>query len=365
MLEGKLGREPKQIAIIIMNSNHLVHLVNPVYNPGSEPITFGLEEEVFITEPERPTLTSLYYLARLLRRNPKHYYRYSASNFARGEDARQCLMSGVEIATAPQNSIDDLLEDLRQRRADLIWAAGSSYIVPVGSLFDLDCPTNTCGLHIHLSIPETHQKRVYQNLAHFLPLLILASASSPFVNNRYFGPSYRVASSYATGALRNDPAYRFQDLIFARRLGTIEIRALDPVWDIERLRWILQAVQAIARLPFTLPLQLERYANLREQAGRQGYTPALRSLYQELSEYISLPETYLTRTASDEMAEWHEKHGMASTYRALDHAYRYGWMKAVPPHRMQGTFLKGLAGLAGYYSLRLPYTLYKAWREWH
>lgn len=330
-------------------------------------ITFGLEEEVFITEPERPTLASLYYLARLLRRSPKRYYRYSASNFARGEDARQCLMSGVEIATAPHNSIDALLEDLRQRRADLIWAVGSSYIVPVGSLFDLDCPTNTCGLHIHLSVSgsETERKRVYQNLAYFLPLLILASASSPFVKNRYYGPSYRVASSYASGVLREDPAYRFQDLIFARRLGTIEIRALDPVWDIERLRWILQAVQAIVLLPFTQPLQLARYASLREQAACEGYTPALRGLYQELSEYVSLPESSLTRTASDEMAEWYEKHGMASTYRALDHAYRHGWMKEVPPRPLRGTFLKGLAGLAGYYVLRLPYTLYKAWREWH
>lgn len=333
--------------------------------PPFPALTFGLEEEVFITEPERPTLASLYYLSRLLLHNPKHYYRYSASNFARGQDARQCFMSGVEIATAPQNSIEALLNDLQHRRADLIRAAGSGYLVPVGSLFDLDCPTNTCGLHIHLSVPESERPRVYRNLAYFLPLLILVSASSPFVQDSYYGPSYRASSSYAIGVLREDPAYRFQDLIFARRLKTIEIRALDPVWDMERLWWILQAVQAAAQLPFTLPFELDQYADLREQACRKGYTSELRNLYQELNRYVSLSEEYLIRTASDEIVEWHRKHGRAATYRALDHAYRYGCMQYMPPRHMRGTFFKGLAGFAGYYGLRLPYTLYKAWREWH
>jgi hypothetical protein len=326
---------------------------------------FGLEEEVFITEPERPTLASLYYLSRLLWRNPKHYYRYSASNFARGRDARQCLMSGIEIATAPRSGMGALLSELRQRRADLLWAVGDRYVVPIGNLFDLDCPTNTCGLHIHLSVPEAEKFRVYQNIGYFLPLLMLMSASSPYSKNCYQGPSYRMASSYAIGALRDDPTYRFQDLIFARRLGTIEVRILDPVWDWGRLRWILQAIQTIAMLPFALPLDLGRYADLREQACRKGYTPDLRALYQQLGEYIPLPEALLERTASDEIVEWYEQYGRASTYRALDYAYRHGSMREVPPRPMRGTLIKGLAGLVGYYSIRLPYTLYKAWREWH
>jgi hypothetical protein len=64
-------------------------------------ITLGLEEEVFITTPTRPTLDALYVLAKLLWRNPRDYYKHTASNFARGRDARQCLMSSVEIATRP------------------------------------------------------------------------------------------------------------------------------------------------------------------------------------------------------------------------------------------------------------------------
>jgi gamma-glutamyl:cysteine ligase YbdK (ATP-grasp superfamily) len=205
-------------------------------------VTLGLEEEVFITTPTRPTLDALYALAKLLWRNPRYYYKHTASNFARGRDARQCLMSSVEITTRPHTDIDALLDELRTHRAALADAAGDAYILPVGHLFDLDAPTNTAGLHINVRAPHERRQTVYANLAHFLPLLILLSASSPYAGGRYFGQSYRVASSFAIGALRDDPYYRFQDLILSRRLGTIEIRACDPIWDLARLRVLLEAV---------------------------------------------------------------------------------------------------------------------------
>ena len=78
--------------------------------------TFGVEEEVFITEPERPTIRSLYFLAKLLARNPRYYYTHSASNFSRGPDLRQGLMSGVEISTAIHHDVEALV---RCRSADL------------------------------------------------------------------------------------------------------------------------------------------------------------------------------------------------------------------------------------------------------
>jgi hypothetical protein len=150
-------------------------------------VTLGLEEEVFITTPTRPTLDALYALAKLLGRNPRYYYKHTASNFARGRDARQCLMSSVEIATRPHAAIDALLGELRTHRAALADAAGDAYLVPVGHLFDLDAPTNTAGLHIHIGAPAERRHIVYANLAHFLPLLILLSASSPYAGGRYFG----------------------------------------------------------------------------------------------------------------------------------------------------------------------------------
>jgi hypothetical protein len=325
----------------------------------------GLEEELFITEPTRPHLSALYYMSRLLLHNPRHYYRYSATNFARGADARICLMSTVEIATTPQPNAALLLQELRLRRAELARAVGNAYLVPVGHLFDLEAPTNTGGLHVHLSVPNERREQVYANLAYFLPLLILLSASSPFAGGRYFGQSYRVAHSFAIGSLREDPTYRFQDLIVARRLGTIEIRAFDPVWDLERLGWLLRCVEVIAQLPDTRPLDRERYAALREQAAREGYTPALRQLYRELRLHIDLPESLLLRTASDEIADWVARYGLEATYAALDYAYRHNELRRVAPRPMKPSLWRGIAGFASYYLLRLPYIAYKAWREWH
>jgi gamma-glutamyl:cysteine ligase YbdK (ATP-grasp superfamily) len=264
-------------------------------------VTLGLEEEVFITAPTRPTLDALYALAKLLWRNPRCYYKHTASNFARGRDARQCLMSSVEIATRPHTDIDALLEELRIHRAALADAAGDAYIVPVGHLFDLDAPTNTAGLHIHVGAPHERRQTVYANLAHFLPLLILLSASSPYAGGRYFGQSYRVASSFAIGALRDDPYYRFQDLILSRRLGTIEIRACDPIWDLARLRVLLEAVQAIAQLPTARSIDRARYTALRHQAACVGYTPDLQALHRELSTVYAIPEALLETTIADEL----------------------------------------------------------------
>jgi len=388
-------------------------------------VTLGLEEEVFITTPTRPTLDALYALAKLLWRNPRDYYKHTASNFARGRDARQCLMSSVEIATRPHADIDALLEELRTHRAALADAAGDAYIVPVGHLFDLDAPTNTAGLHIHVGAPPERWQTVYANLAHFLPLLILLAASSPYAGGRSFGQSYRVAASFAIGALRDDPHYRFQDLILARRLGTIEIRACDPIWNLARLRVLLEAVQAIAQLPTARPIDRARYAALRHQAACVGYTPDLQALHRELSTVYEIPEALLETTIADELrrcvqafqpsppvspacGRWglwsaeaklppnaeaalqHSKRlpatplshavgeglgvrvkrtdisqqALLHLYARLSHAYRTGRWEPVAPHAVRPSAWRGALGLLGYYLPRLPYTAYKAWAEW-
>ncbi|MCS7301233.1 MAG: hypothetical protein NZ556_06735 [Fimbriimonadales bacterium] len=326
--------------------------------------TYGIEEEIFVTEPTRPALSALYGMARLLWRNPRYYYKHSATNFARGRDTRQCLMSSVEIATRPHTDIHALLNELQARRADLAWAAGQAYLVPVGHLFDLESPTNTGGLHLHIGVAPERRETVYANLAYFLPLLMLLSASSPYAGGRYFGQSYRMANSFAIGALRADRYYRFQDMILSRRLGTIEIRALDPVWDLERLRWLLRAVDAIVCLPDARAWDRARYAQLREQAACAGYTPDLQRLYAELRELLELPETLLQRTISDTLAEQTAQEGLLRTYACLNHAYRTGRWERVEPHAVQPSAARAALGLLGYYLPKLPYVAYKAWAEW-
>ncbi|MCX7925632.1 MAG: hypothetical protein N2554_07465 [Fimbriimonadales bacterium] len=326
--------------------------------------TYGLEEEIFITEPTRPALSALYAMTKLLWQRPRYYYKHSATNFARGKDARQCLMSSVEIATRPHYDTETLLADLQARRADLAQAAGAAYLVPVGHLFDLESPTNTGGLHLHIGVAPERRDTVYANLAYFLPLLMLLSASSPYAGGRYFGQSYRMAHSFAIGALRDDPCYRFQDLIISRRLGTIEIRAFDPIWDVARLRWLLQAVDAIVALPEARPLNLERYATLREQAACTGYTPDLQRLYAELRAFFELPENLLQRTISDELAAGMRAEGLLAVYARLNHAYRTGRWEQVAPHPVKASAGRAALGLLGYYLPKLPYIAYKAWAEW-
>lgn len=326
--------------------------------------TYGIEEEIFITEPTRPALSALYGMAKLLWRNPRYYYKHSATNFARITDARQCLMSSVEIATRPHSDPEALLNDLQMRRADLAQAAGQAYLVPVGHLFDIESPTNTGGLHLHIGVVPERREIVYANLAYFLPLLMLLSASSPYAAGRYFGQSYRIAHSFAIGALRGDAYYRFQDLIISRRLGTIEIRALDPIWDLERLRWLVRAVDAIVALPDARSQDLARYTVLREQAAHEGYTIELRRLYAELREFCELPETLLIGTISDELAACMTQEGLLCTYARLNHAYRTGRWESVEPHAAKPSLGRAAMGLLGYYLPKLPYIAYKAWAEW-
>jgi hypothetical protein len=326
-------------------------------------VLFGIEEEVFITEPRRPTLQSLYYLARLLWRNPRYYYVHTASNFARGSDIRQGLMSGIELSTRPHASADAAVDDLARRRQELA-SVCQGLLVPLGNLFDYAAPTNTCGLHVHVG-PVPDPDRAYANLGHFLPLFLLLTANGPVAGGREFeGLSYRMARSYAIGPLRPDPWYRFQDLIFARRLGTVEIRALDPVWDLERLRVLLRCVEALVHLPHRLPFDRDTYNRERERVLRHGYQEGARRLYRELSSICPVAEEWFARPPAEEVRVLWRRHGTLGAYSALDNAYRTGQLVPRELPAMESSVGKAAIGLAGYYMVRLPYTLHKVWQEW-
>ncbi len=333
----------------------------------------GIEEEVFITEPRRPSLNSLYYLARLLWRDPVFYYTHSASNFARGRDARSCLMGGVEIATRPAAGPAAAVRDLTRRRRELALAA-DGLLVPVGHLFDLEAPTNTCGLHVHLGgLP--YPRRSYAALVRYLPVLAAATVNSPLAGGRDVGVSYRMQRSFAIGPLRSDWAYRFQDIIYSRRLGTIEIRVFDPFWDLERLRWLLGACLAVAQLERPVALDLDRYNRLREVVAREGYGGPLRRLYRELAAFYPLPEELLLRPPAEETRRLHRQRGVEGAYLALDRAYRFGKPPTLteeggPGRRplsvgaLLGAPARLAAGLVGYLLPKAPYVALKAWREW-
>ncbi|MDK2856242.1 MAG: hypothetical protein PWQ41_1834 [Bacillota bacterium] len=325
----------------------------------------GLEEEVFITQPERPNLQSLFYLTRLFWRNPGFFLVHSDSNFARGKDIKAGLMGPVEISTPVAGSPAELVAALAELRRELTAAVGrEGLLVAMGHLIDMDAPTLTAGLHLHLSgLPDA--ERAYNNLAHFLPLFALCAASSPARRGQYFGPSYRLYSSYALGPLRpGDRYYRFQDLIFSLRLGTIEVRLLDPVPDLERLRKLVEAIVAVATCERTYAWDPVTYRRLREEAATLGLTPDLAQLWAELQDIYPLERHLVERPAATAIWEHYLEHGLVSTYAALDNLYRNGsFTRKKVPATAYNPF-KVAAGLLGYYAVRLPYKLAKVKREW-
>jgi gamma-glutamyl:cysteine ligase YbdK (ATP-grasp superfamily) len=326
------------------------------------PVVLGVEEEVFICEPERPTMRSLYFLAKLLAKRPRYYYTHSAHNFARGRDVRQGLMSGVEVSTGMHEDIDALLSDLSDRRADLA-SVTDGLIVPVGHLFDVDAPTNTCAIHVHVSgVPDP--KRLYNNLIHFLPVLPLFTINSPIRGGDYFGQSYRMAKSWAVGPIRQDWTHRFQDIICSKRLGTIELRACDPCWDLSRIRLLLQAVKAIAELQEDLEPRTSFYNWIRPEVCRRGLIDENAELVEELRSIVPFPEEVMTQTASDELWQVYEAHGQVAAYSALDGGYRHGRFEPREVDQKQKSHAAmGLLGFAAYFVPRLPYYAWKGIKE--
>lgn len=325
-------------------------------------LRFGLEEEVFITEPDKPTLQSLYYLARLLWHDPGYYYTHTACNFNRGKDLRWGLMSGIEISTGVFADTGDLVADLRRRRRELA-AVCKGLIVPVGHLFDQVAPTNICGMHVHVS-GFTDRERAYRNLVYFLPLLALLVINSPIAGSRRYGQSYRWAEAFAIGPLREDRLYRFQDLIESKRLGTLEIRVFDPVWDLERIRILLECIRAVLEAGVDYPGDIGTYNRLRRQVAREGYIRELRPLYRDFSRLLPVPEEYFRQTPADALGRLWEEQGTLAAYTALDNAYRTGILQPRPLKPMRVRWPLMLAGFCGYYLPRMPYSIKKVLSEW-
>lgn len=330
---------------------------------GLAMVTFGMEEEVFITEPERPTMRSLYYLAKLFWKNPRFYYIHSASNLDPERKFRRGWAGGLEINTITSPDVEALCDDLERRRADLA-SVSSGLMVPLGHLLDYDAPHNTCALHVHIG-GDINRDRLYNNLLHFLPVLPLFTVNSPMVSGRYFGQSYRMFKSSYIGKIGPERTARRQDLILSKRLGTVELRACDPCWDITRVRWLIRSVKAITGMGETLEPNIELYNGLREEISRNGLLDETRELAVRLQSMVGFPMEILERTAADELYDMYENEGLTGAYSALDNGYRNGRFEAREINRRQCAEIlhvpAAAAGFALYVLPRLEYYIRK-WR---
>lgn len=328
----------------------------------SPSVTLGLEEEVFVCEPEAPSLGSLYVLARLMWSDPARHYARTASNFARGADLSQGLMSCVEVSTGVHDRAADLVDDLLARRGELAAAVGSrGLVVPVGHLLQNETPTNCAALQFHVGTRDV--ERAYRNLGYALPLLAALSVNSPGAGGERFGASYRMARGFAIGPLLDDPTARFQDLIVSKRLGTIEVRVLDPVADPARVRVLARVVEAVASLDTDLPFDRVFYDEVRGRVAVHGWVPELEGVYERISSIAEVPRAMLERSAADETWELYERHGLVGAYSALDSAWRGGPAAPRPVPPMRASAMRSLAGLAGYYVPKFPYVTWKYLRE--
>lgn len=324
--------------------------------------TFGIEEEVFVVEPYWPGLDSLYYLSRFLWKNPLAHYRHSASNFCLSGDISKGLMAGIEISTPIHTDVDELIEDLNHKRK-LLAESCDGLILPLGSLITDRSSSRTCAWQIHIGGVK-NLRRAYANLVFYLPLLKLLMVNAPFVQGRYFGQSFRMHYSFAVGPLISDWSYRFQDIIYSRRLKTIEIRVFDPIWDMERIKLLLELIRQIILSEEDLPLDIKRYNELREKVITTGYDGYLFPLYRRMRKFADLSEDIFRETCSSQIRTLYERYDLLGTYTALDNAYRTG--RLTPrPYNSQKSFriLKKIYGLLTYYIPKLPFAVYKTMRE--
>lgn len=322
---------------------------------------FGIEEEVFITEPEKPSLRSLYYLTKLLWKDPGFYYSHTASNFSRGKDVFSGLMSGIEIATSAHQTVDVLLTEFESLRKHLANAC-SGFIVPLGQLITGYTTTKTSAFHVHVGNCD-NAAQVYANLVKYLPVLSLAMANAPCFNGNYFGQSFRMLNTFAVGELTGDPYDRMQDIIFAKRLGTIEIRVFDPVPDIVRLKEVLSAIEAIVNSNEKNPLDIDTYNRRRVQVATHGLNDEISALFEELQNIYPFSKELIAHTQSDKTWEIYTNNGVQGCYEELDKVYR----KNLPHPRIIENPVANLyystIGFFGYYLPKAPYVVWKYLKE--
>lgn len=326
------------------------------------PVTLGLEEEVFAIEKDRntPSFQSFDYLRKVWYFDPRDGIGRTASNLAKGSDRRSCVMGSIEVSTSKCSSPQSLIEDLVRRRKRLAKSALHALVVPIGALPDCPTPSNTASSHIHIGVPKEERERVYDNLAYFLPLIGVASACSPVCDGSHIGLSYRLANASLLGQLKDDKEFRFQDMIVSKRLGTIEIRLLDPIPEIDRLISILQVLVDIASWEGHIPLNRQEYNDLRPKWTSKGFIPELQSRWQKLQEISDFDFKWIQNPLSSRL------NAMASSsqiFEELDRIWRLptGTNALPKPTSKMGE----VKGILAYYIPKLPFMAVKGYREWY
>jgi carboxylate-amine ligase len=247
-----------------------------------EPFTLGLEEELFVVDPE--TLMPLSAAAEALTAMDGEEGFAAELRASQIELITPVCTSPVQAAT----SLAALRQRLRRRfsRTLSFIAAGAHPLATEPGLVTpqpryeailRDYPwaarmTLTCGLHVHVAVPGCERTlAVYNALRGYLPLIGAIAANSPFHGGEDSGMS-SVRSALNSALLRTgippafasweeydaflrwgaratvipDASFHWWDMRLSPRLGTIEVRVADAQTRIEDSAAIAALVQALA-----------------------------------------------------------------------------------------------------------------------
>jgi glutamate---cysteine ligase / carboxylate-amine ligase len=254
----------------------------PQHFGEEEPFSLGLEEELFVVDPES---------GRLL--NVGADVLDQLGDLRRGEVKSELHRSQIELITGVCATVQEAVAELCElRRAVLdtgvgLIAAGTHPAAVEGDSVVTDNPryerirnllgdagaTPVCALHIHVGMPDAPTAiRVFNGLRRHLPLLEALGANSPFRHGRDTGlasareltlrswPRAGVPRAMAdfddftrsTAELTRvaevpDYTYHWWKLRPHPRLGTVEIRALDTQVSPQHTAAVVAAVHALAR----------------------------------------------------------------------------------------------------------------------
>lgn len=247
-----------------------------------EPFSLGLEEELFVADPDDGHLLNAG--AEVLER---------LRRLERGAVKNELHRSQIELITGVCASVDEAIAELCELRAAVLAtgvgliASGTHPTAREGDSAITDKPryerinkwlgdagaTPVCALHIHVGMPDAETAvRVFNGLRRYLPLLEALGANSPFRHGRDTGlASSReltlrswpragvpramadfddfVCSTELLTRVAEVPDYTFHwwKLRPHPRNGTVEIRALDTQASAEHTAALVAAVHALAR----------------------------------------------------------------------------------------------------------------------
>ena len=233
------------------------HAARSLSGQDAAHFTIGLEEELFVVDA-----VSFDCIGEM----PPAFIR-DAEAVLGGHVKREIIASMIELTTTTHHSLDKAADELKSMRALLaavarrhglaLLACGTHpfsdwrsqvltrkarYAAVADSLGSLSKRVHVCGLHVHVALPDPHQRVEIMNRAQsFLPVFLALSTSSPFWGGAVTGlKSYRSAAYDETP--RTGLPVRFADEAeFDRFVG--KMSAAGFIEDGSYLWWAIRPSQ--------------------------------------------------------------------------------------------------------------------------